>query len=175
MSKKSFKTPKGELKWAFLDGQGRTNLNGLQEFSITVHVPEEEAQEGIDEIEAFWAENKPKGAKLKSLGFKIEDGVVIFNLKTRTEYADGKEKVIRLFDHKAKPLTLPEGVRVGNGSRGKAAGIMAIYDAGPAARGVTLYLDAVQVTKLVEYAGGETGFEVEEDENEDVEMDDADI
>jgi len=165
MSKQSFKTPKGDFMWAFVTGQGRKNLNGNDEFTIQVEVPEKEAKAAMDEITAFWNDNKPKGAKEpKSLGFKVVDGKAIFTLKTKTTYADGKEKEVRIFDASAKRVTMPDGVRIGNGSRGLASGIMAVYDAGVAARGVTLFLDAIQITKFVEYSEGTAGFGSEEDE-----------
>lgn len=164
MSKQSFRSPKGEFRWAYVSGQGRKNLNGIDEFSVNVVVPEAEAQAAIDQINEFWNENKPKGAKEpKSTGFKVEGGNVIFTLKTKTVYADGKPKEIRIFNAKAEPVSLPPNTRIGNGSRGRASGIMAIYDAGVAARGVTLYLDAIQLTKFVPYKGADAGFEAEED------------
>lgn len=166
MSKQSFRSPKGNLAWAYITGQGRKNLNGKDEFTIQVQVPAADAAGAIAEINAFWEANKPKGAKAaKSLGYKIsaDESEVIFTLKTSTTYADGKAKEIRIFNSKAEPVTLPANTRVGNGSRGRASGIMAIYDGGVAARGVTLYLDAVQLTKFVPYAGNDPGFEAEDD------------
>jgi hypothetical protein len=43
--------------------------------------------------------------------------------------------------------------KAANGSEGIIHGIMAIYDRNAAARGVTLYLSAVQFTKYVPYSG----------------------
>lgn len=165
MSKQSFKTPKGNFMWAFVTGQGRKNLNGHDEFTIQVEVPEKDAKAAMDEITNFWNDNKPKGAKEpKSLGFKVVGGNAIFTLKTKTSYADGKIKEVRIFDASAKRITMPEGMRIGNGSRGIASGIMSVYDAGVAARGVTLFLDAIQITKFVEYSDGNAGFDSEDDE-----------
>lgn len=169
MSKQIFRTPKGEIRWAYLTGQGKKNLNGIDEFTLQIVVPADEAEEAISQIETFWNENKPKGAKEpKSTGYKTDEkGNVVFTLKTKTVYQDGTPKEIRIFNAKAEQVKLPDGVRVGNGSRGRASGIMAIYDGGVAARGVTLYLDAVQLTKFQSYAGPDSGFEEEEGEFED--------
>jgi hypothetical protein len=165
MSKQSFKSPKGNLQWVYITGKGRPNLNGQDEFSAQVVVPADEAEEAIAEIEAFWEANKPKGAKApKSLGFKEDDnGNVVFIFKTRPTMADGKAKVIRIFNAKAEQVKLPEDVSIGNGSRGRISGQIAIYDAGAAARGATLYLDAIQVSKLIQYKGADTGFEADDD------------
>lgn len=170
MSKQSFTTPKGELRWAFISGQGRKNLNNENEYTIAVVVPKAEAQKAIDEIEAFWEANKPKGAKApKSTGYKIDEatGNVSFVLKTKTAYADGKAKTVRIYNSKAQQITLPDDQKIGNGSRGRASGIMAIYDGGPAARGVTMYLDGVQLTKFVAYSGGDSGFTADDDDEDD--------
>lgn len=169
MSKQVFRTPKGEIRWAYLTGQGKKNLNGVDEYTIQIVCSQEEAQNAIEQIQTFWDENKPKGAKdPKSCGYKIDDqGNIVFTLKTKTTYQDGTPKDIRIFNAKAELVKLPEGVRVGNGSRGRASGIMAIYDGGVAARGVTLYLDAVQLTKFQQYSGVDAGFDAEEGEFED--------
>ena len=167
MSKQAFKSPKGDISWAFLSGKGHTNLQGKQEYCITITAPLAVAQASIDEINAFWDENKPKSAKkAKSLGYKMsEDGKsVSFSLKTSTTYTDGNVKKIRVYNAKAQEIELPEDQKVGNGSRGRATGTLAIYDQGVAAQGVTIYLNDVQITKFVPYAGKGAGFEAEEDE-----------
>ena len=50
----------------------------------------------------------------------------------------------------------------GIGALAVASGMAAIYDAGVAARGVTLYLDAIQLVKLVEYVQ-DAGFDADDD------------
>lgn len=170
MSKLAFQSPKGEIKWAFISGHGRKNdLNGRHEYSIDIVVPQAEARGAIEALDTFWEENKPKDAKqAKSMGYRIdeESGNVTFTFKTTTTYPSGDPKVIRIFNAKAQEMTLPEGQKIGNGSRGRAAGTAAIYDGGKAARGVTLYLDAVQLTKFVAYQGS-TGFEADLEDAED--------
>lgn len=166
MSKMNFTTPKGEFRWAFINGQGRKNLNDQLEYSIDVVVSAEDAAQTIEKLEAFWDDNKPKGAKAaKSMGYKtLDSGDVCFTLKTKTTYPSGDPKKIRVFNAQAKEIDLPGEAKIGNGSRGRASGIAAIYDSGPTARGVTLYLDAVQLTKFVKYeAGASFGVDEEDD------------
>jgi hypothetical protein len=157
MSKMSFRTPKGEFRWAFINGQGRKNLNDQLEYSIDVAMPWEDAESTVKALEKFWEENKPKGSKApKSMGYKLDDGVCTFTLKTKTTYPSGDAKKIRVYNAQAKEIDLPADKKVGNGSIGRASGIAAIYDAGTAARGVTLFLDAVQLVKFVEYKSGDS-------------------
>lgn len=166
MSKLNFKSPKGNLMWCFISGQGRKNdLNGKLEFSVDVVVPAEEAKEAVAALDELWESNKPKGSKApKSMGYRVsEDGTEVrFTFKTATTYPSGDPKVIKVYNAAAKEITLPDNQRINNGSRGRVSGVATVYDAGVAARGVTLFLDAVQLTKFVPYVAG-SGFEAEED------------
>lgn len=158
-------TPKGELRWATIAGAGREDLNGRLIYTIDVVMPIEEAQPLMDQIHQFWDENKPKGAKdPKSTGFKqLDTGDICFTLKTATTYPkSGDPKTIVVYDAKAQRIEWPAEKKIGNGSIGRASGMAAIYDAGVAARGVTLYLDAIQLVKLVEYVQ-DAGFDADDD------------
>lgn len=159
-----FTTPKGELRWVTITGTGKTDLNGRQIFSADVVVTPENAEGLVAEIEAYWEENKPKGAKApKSTGYKINDeGNYVFTLKTATVYPSGDDKKIDVYDARARRVELGDK-RIGNGSEGRLSGAYSIYDAGVAARGVTMYLDAVQITKLVEYTGSSSQFDADDD------------
>ena len=163
MSKIKFQTPKGELRWTQVNGQGKENLNGEREYTATVVVEPDAAQECIEALDALWEEHKPKGATTpKSMGYKeLDDGSVSFVMKTKVTYPNGDQKKIRIYNAKAEQIQLPEDKKIGNGSVGRASGIASIYDAGKAARGVTLYLDAIQLIKFVEYTGSDN---FEEDE-----------
>jgi hypothetical protein len=166
MSKEMFTSPKGDLKWVFVTAPGRlNNLNGQMEYTVSVSMSAEDAAPGVDTLDTLWDENKPKGAKApKSMGYRVDEetGDVTFNFKTKTTYPSGDVKEIRIYNAKADAIKIPEGTKIGNGSRGRVSGMASIYDAGPAARGVTLYLDAVQLVKFVEYVGADD-FESEED------------
>lgn len=160
-------TPKGEIRWATINGAGKTDLNGRNIYTADVVVSAEEAAPMLEKLEAFWEENKPKGAKApKSMGYKtLDDGSVVFTLKTATTYPkSGDPKKIEVYDAKAKQVAWPDSKKIGNGSIGRLSGMAAVYDAGVAARGVTLYLDAIQLVKLVEYTSGSSNsFAVEDD------------
>lgn len=159
MEKQKIVTPIGKLQWVFIDGQGKENLNGELQYTVDVVIPQDHPF--IESIDAFYEANKPKGAKgAKSLGYKInDDGEAVITLKTKTTYPSGDSKKIKVVDGKLRPVELDEGVKIGNGSEGRAAGMMSIYKAG-AATGVTFYLDSLQLTKLVKYeAGGADSFD----------------
>lgn len=157
-----FTTPRGTLQWVFISGKGREDLNGKAIYTADVVLTPEDAKPLTDRIDTFWDENKPKGASSpKSLGYKEKEGKIVVTLKTGTTYPSGDDKAIGVFDAKAKRVDLGD-TRIGNSSVGRLGGAMAIYDAGKAARGVTLYLDNVQVSKLVEYEG-DASFDEDDD------------
>jgi len=158
-------TPRGVFNWVTISGAGKTDLNGRNIYTVDLVLTPEEAEPLLERINTFWEENKPKGAKApKSTGAKeLEDGNIRFQFKTATTYpASGDPKVIEVYDAKGRRTDLGDK-RIGNGTLGRVAGAMAIYDAGVAARGVTLYLDKVQISKLVEYTGGGASFGADPD------------
>ena len=161
---KSVTSPRGELRWVSISGKGKTDLNGREIYTVDLIVAADEAKPLIDEINELWESNKPKGAKdPKSTSYKLlDDGTYKFVFKTSTKYPSGDSKTITVFDAKARPTDLGEK-RIGNGSIGRVAGAIAVYDAGVAARGVTAYLDSVQLLKLVEYTGGAASFAADSD------------
>ena len=162
MSKLQIVSPKGELQWATINGQGKADLQGRMMYTIDVVCTPEDAAPVIEQLEALWDENKPKGAKApKSMGYKeTDDGQIRFTFKTGTTYQSGDTKEIKVYNAKAKQVHLED--KIGNGSIGRVSGLAAVYDAGVAARGVTLYLDAVQVINLIKYVGAASNFGEEE-------------
>lgn len=157
MSKEAFMTPRGEIQWATISGQGKENLSGRLQYTVDIVCDPEDAQPAIDAIQKLWDENKPKGAKApKSTGYKEdEDGRIRFTLKTDVTYPSGDQKTIKVYDAKAQLTTLED--KVGNGSTGRASGLASVYESG-ANKGVTLYLDALQVINLIPYTGGAAKF-----------------
>jgi hypothetical protein len=152
-AKKQIISPIGEFKWCFIT-KARENLSGVKQFSITVNMQPKEAQPLIDEIMAVWAESGIK-KQMKSAGYKTEDdGTVSFNFKTNAVFADGSANSVPTFDSKGKKVELGDKL-LGNGSRGRVKATAATYESGANA-GVTLYLNSVQITKFVEYEGGES-------------------
>lgn len=191
-------TPKGELEWVVITGEGKPNMSGKLQYTANLVLDPkniEEHQKVLDEIQEFWDKNKPSSfkGKPKSLGFYLHDpildengepvvddedkkvynpdGRVYLAFKTGTSYKDGKQKVIKTFNAKAKRVELGE-TKIGNGSIGQISGAMGIYVNKEPTKGkildagVTLYLDAIKITKLVEYQGSD-GFEADEELDDD--------
>jgi len=168
-----FKTQVGELQWVFITGKGKKDLNDNDRFvaSVVMDADTAKAEKMIADIDAFWAENKPKDVKkAKSLGYKMlvdeeenETGKVSFNFWTGITYPDGSAKVIKTFNAKGAEVSLGSK-KIGNGSRGVIGGAMAIYANGKAASGVTLYLNSIQLAKFVEFTGTDSFDALDEDE-----------
>lgn len=176
-------TPIGELNWVFINGSFKKDLNGNDRYvaSLYLHKDSDEFKAVETKITEFWADNKPKGAKCKSNGIKVvmekdggktgDDGEPLYvetdmrsiNFWTSPTYPDGSEKIIKTYNAKANEISLGSK-KIGNGSRGAISGAMAIYDQGVASRGVTLYLNAIQLTKFEEFTGGDAGFAASNEE-----------
>ena len=175
-------TAEAELAWVFIDGEGKADLNGKMRYVASLKVKSDtDGCKALKEaISTFWKENKPKGGKLKSSGYrtemendgektddngdqlKKETGFTMFNFWTGTAFQDGNKRKIDIYNSKGNKVSL-QGKKIGNGSKGAISGTMAIYDNGPSAQGVTLYLNAVQLTKFVEFSG-DAGFGEEDGE-----------
>ena len=169
---KPIESPIGNLEWCFISGEGKPDMQGKPKYQVDVVITPELAEPFKAMVANFWDENKPKGAKAaKSTGvyphtvkdekasseagenvYK-ETGNTVIRFKTGTEYVSGDKKIIKVFNSKGNEVSL-HGKKVGNGSRGRAIGSMAIYDFNAAARGVTFYLNSLQLSKFVEYTGG---------------------
>ncbi len=196
--KKIAETPRGELEWVMIRGDGKEQLNGPNKYQAQLVLDPDQVDEKTTEdqaaaaklfqqdVEDFWADNKPKHIKTaKSMGFyphtvlaaeldedgeKVYEptGKVAFLFKTGTEYKDGKNKVIKVFNKKNNVVDIGD-LLIGNGSIGRLAGAMATYEVKPPKgnkaleAGVTFYLDAVKLLKLEEYVGG-TQFGTEDDD-----------
>lgn len=176
------KDAKGELKWLFIDGEGKKNLSGVLKFTAQVVLTPKQAEPYIEQVKAFWEENRPstwkvtkadatKDTSLKvgdlkdptSLGYKEnEDGNIVFTFNTNPTYQDGTAKVIDIYNAKARKISLG-GKKIGNGSLGALGGVMDIYENKPTSCGVTFYLNAVQLTKFVEFSL-DAGFEASDEE-----------
>lgn len=162
MSKIKITTPKGELKWASVTGAGKKDLQGRDIFSVDIEMSVDVGKGLMGEIDGLWESDKPKGAKdPKSTGYRVaEDGQSVkFTFKTSAVYPSGDPKEVAIYDAKAQRTKVTD--KIGNGSIGRVSGMASIYDAGVAARGVTLYLDSLQLIKLVRYEEA-ASFAVEE-------------
>lgn len=173
-------TPIGKLMWINVTGQGKLNYNeDGREYVASVVMSKKVAKPLLDEIQAEYDAEHQKGKTLNSMGYKPcdedgkadEDGAFYcFNFKTSTTYTDGKTKKITIYNSNAQKTSLGD-VRVGNGSEGAISGMMRYYINGKK-DGVSMWLNAVQITKLEEYAEdagfevqGEGGFEGVEDQD----------
>jgi hypothetical protein len=180
-----FKSPKGLLEWVTITGEGKENMSGKMQYVANVVVEADDPV--VQKIKDYWEANKPAGFKkdAKSLGIyphmvptdqKDEEGKTIYEedgklylaFKTGTTFPDGKHKKVQVYNAKAKKVELPEGTMIGNGTIGIIAGAMGIYvsktpKGAITAAGVTLYLDAIQITKLVEYSA-DAGFAAEDED-----------
>lgn len=83
-----------------------------------------------------------------------ETGYYEFNFSTQAETKEGKARKVKLFDAQAKPINSDE-VKVGGGSEIKVNFTASpYYMAASKEAGVKLYLNAVQIIKLVEFGNG---------------------
>jgi hypothetical protein len=157
-------SPKGELFWVVISGEGKADLQGKMRYQASVRFKTDDPQlkKFEQEILAFWEENKPKGVKKPfSTGIKAEKdkdgnptGYTLINFWTSTIWTkDNSPKVINVYNAKAEEVK-GFNKKIGNGSVGYVSGIAAIYSTNATQAGVTLYLNAVQITKFVEYTSG---------------------
>lgn len=151
-------------------------------------------KEFLDSIDEFWADNKPTAMgkrKAKSLGYFLCDplrneagdilkdeedktqydpeGRYMVTFKTGTTFPDGSTKVVKTYNSKAKEVALGK-LRIGNESVGFISGAMDIYEVKDkkgnlSDAGVTLYLNAIQINKLVEFSD-DAGFKASEEDDE---------
>lgn len=172
-----FVTPKGELTWVFITGEGRlTQDKKSSRFSASLKL--KAGSKALKDFEAtikeYWDEHKPtKKSKLKSNGIREEvltddegnetkTGYSLINCWTGVTWPDGKAKVVDVYNAKGVKVDMGDK-KIGNESEGFLSGAMGTYDT-DGSTGVTLYLNAVQMTKFVEYAGSALlSEEVEED------------
>lgn len=156
MSILQIQTPKGELNWATLSGEGKANQSGKKKYTIDLVLPKDSAdcKELKATIDAFWLENLPNGwnpkRKAKSMGYRSETEKVldeegnetydeegnkvyreldrlIFTFQTDTVYAKSNDpKVIKIYNAKGRPVSLGDK-RVGNGSTGQVGGAAGVY------------------------------------------------
>lgn len=189
-------TPKGELAWVTIHGEGKENMSGKLQYvaSVILDPKKPEDKAFIESIDDFWDENKPQfmgKRKAKSIGYypcdplrgedgeplrddedKIKydpEGRIMVSFKTGTTFPDGSTKKVKVYNSKAKEVSLGK-IRIGNGSIGFISGAMDIYEVTDSKKksidaGVTLYLNAIQINKLVEFSSDD-GFKPSDDEEE---------
>lgn len=181
-----YKTPKVPLVWVKITGEGEEDLQGRMKYLASAVLDEEQKTALEKELDAFWKENRPKGAKvMKSNGIakemrktdetdedgdpiKEHTGNYLLQFKTNATWPDGSPNKVKVYNAKGKPVELGD-TKIGNGSIGRIAGAYDIYavtdkQGNVTNAGITFYLNGVQVIKLEEYSVGEISFEAEDDE-----------
>ncbi|RKY52938.1 MAG: hypothetical protein DRP93_07330 [Candidatus Neomarinimicrobiota bacterium] len=181
-------TPKGELQWVNISGEGKQNMSGRWQYvvSIAYDKDDEEYLALREQVAKFFEENRPRKVKKpKSTGFypemaktgetdedgepiRVETGRIILSLKTGTTWPDGTPTVVKTYNSKGNEVQLG-ALKVGNGSIGQVSGAYDIYTTRtPDGKtivdaGVTFYLNSVKISKLIEYTD-EAGFDADEDD-----------
>jgi len=189
MAKQKITTPKGELHWVFIDGEGSLNdLNDQYEYKATLVLDADsnECKELQAKYDTLWENSADKKkfdedyanakpalqAKMefhKGYSEVLDDdeqptGKVQFRFKTGTTYKPkkGEEvgKPVKIVVYNAKAKKIDLGdTKVGNGTIGRIAGTISSYYKATNA-GVSGYLSSIQIIELVEYVDNE--FEEEE-------------
>mgnify|MGYP004602787429 CR=1 FL=1 len=148
------------------------NTDGLYHVNLLLDPEEDSTQKFVarlDEeyekaLEAIKEEKKLKKLKEGSRPYSVDDETgkvrLKFNMKAivRPKGKDEFEQKPGIVDAKKKPIN----VNIGGGSIIKVAFEPVPYYNAAAGSGVSLRLKAVQVIELVEYAGGDYGFDEEE-------------
>lgn len=165
--------PVGTLEWVFISGEGRNQAEpGKPEkfqktATLILKEGSKEAEGLISQIKAAWEVYKAETPAIKSatepktLGYKhVKDSetgadtdMLAFQFKTNSFFPDGKMNNVKTFNAKGQEVDMGDTI-IGNGSLGVIHGSMGGYTY-LGAYGISLYLTAVQIAKLVEGAGAE--------------------
>jgi hypothetical protein len=182
---KKYMSPKGELQWVTITGEGKENLSGKMQYVASLVLTKEQADTEAATIEAFWQEHRPKKIKVpKSTGLypqmrktdqtdedgeviKEPTGMYVLAFKTGVSWPDGSPIIVKTHNAKGRAVALG-ATKIGNGSVGRVSGSYDIYTTKSkngqiVDAGVTFYLNAIQISKLEVYSE-DAGFEVDEDE-----------
>jgi len=183
------KTPKAELRYVFITGEGRNQAmpgqpERMQYVASVVMEKDGAAHKALEaeinkEWDAYKAANGLKPAqKPKTNGIKVildkdtgaETDKVLATFKTNTTWPNGNPQVVKVFDHKGNDITTAVhnvSWAIGSGSTGVIHGSAVGNDTGGAHK-VTLYLSAVQLATLVKYEGD--SIDVDEMDGEDIDL-----
>lgn len=165
--------PVGKLEWVFVNGDGRDQSekkdgSKMQKTAtLVLQKDSAEAKDLIIKIKGAWELYKADTAAIKSatqpksLGYKaIKDAdtgadtdMLAFQFKTNSFFPDGKPNKVKVYNAKGKVVDMGETI-IGNGSIGVIHGSMGGYTF-TGTYGISLYLTAVQVAKLVEGTGAD--------------------
>ena len=170
-------TPTGELLYVNISGQGKANYNqDGYDYVASVLLKGDDAKQYKEEIDAFIDDNKPKKAKIRKDhkpykthkdNDKIPKGSILVGFKTGTTFDSGDTAHIGVFNGKLKPVSLPDGTKIGNGSMGRISGKLSVgTNKSETEWWLTHWLSNLQIGTFVEYEEN-SGF----DEMDDSEFD----
>jgi hypothetical protein len=155
LAKKSLITPKGVANYPWIN-KPDTKFNKTEFKCGLVFADVAAAKSVIDAAKEVGAEQFGPKAKVKLPLEKQEDGTVLLRTHSKS-----KPPLIDIKGNEVKST-----VKLGGGSIVKLGITLQAYDNG-GKKGVTAYLNGVQIIKLVEYGGGTPAFGSAEDEAED--------
>lgn len=170
--------PPAPIPYAVVSGDGVPDYNHIKsngkrggfEYTATVILTKKEDKHFRLQVMEFWENNKPKSAGAKPENWKNitrtdDEGVIKLYAKTKTEF-DGKPNRVTIIDGKRNNLDPEVFGRIGEGSEGRLAVGLSIYQGDD--YGVSVYLKAVKLTKFKELVIGDASGAFSEDEGDDL-------
>lgn len=171
-------TPKGTAVWPWLTEPNR-KFDQAGVYSVNLKMSSEDAEEFVKTItrvrdDFHEEETKTQKKKIKKADLPLvevvddqgnETGEVELKLKMNASYEhDGKTITQRptLIDTKQNPIT--EDVRVGSGTTMRCGVEVRPWYVPSQGVGVSLRLKVVQIIELVEFGGGTSGFDFDDEE-----------
>ncbi len=157
----------GAYDYTAMKSEGK---DGGREYVATLSLTKEQKKDFLKDVMEFWEEEKPKSAGNEPANFekivrKEEDGQLKLYTKTKTEFS-GKVNIIPIVNHEGTRLDGSEFGLIGDGSKGRLAVILSLQE-GKAGLGVSVYLNAIKLTKFVAPASnGASAFGKEDGEVE---------
>lgn len=146
MAKAKFVTTKGAAQWPWLN-KPDTRFDTDGKYKADLLVKADEAKDFMSAAKALFVEEFGEKMLPKAKWpFEKDDESGAVRIRAKSSNKPG------LFD--AKGNTITADLNVGNGSTIKMAGVMSTYDAG-GNKGVTAYLNSVQIIDLVEFGGND--------------------
>jgi len=159
------------LPFGIVSGEGVDNYSkDGKEYSVTIVLSKKVAKELEAAVLEFWEENRADGPKepdnFKSLIKKNKAGETVVYVKSATTYPSGDTVDIALVDSKKNPLDPDKYGKFGGDSQGRVNVGLSIYPAAGTPKGVSRYIQAVQLTKFEKGGSNKTsGFGTEEEES----------
>lgn len=146
MAKQKFVTTKGTAQWPWLN-KPDTRFDAEGKYKADLLVKADDAKEIMSAAKALFVEEFGEKMLPKAKWpFEKDDETGSVRIRAKSSNKPG------LFDAKGNAITAD--LNVGNGSTIKIAGLLATYDAG-GNKGVTAYLNSVQIIDLVEFGGND--------------------